>query len=187
MGLTGAPAIEAIEAVQPVVSLATFVEERQPQRESGDMIVRAWQGGVTRAASPGNHSAIGVRSATVREIILVKRITITNNTGATQAFAIGRGPSQTAQSWGTAIYTDMRLGSGDLAASLFELHTATPAALPITYGRRLVAIATGLSVVFNVEYIVTYGSSETVWVVTENQNQAITWVSFEGVAYTAEP
>lgn len=184
LGLTGAPSIDVIEAIQPVAVIAGYTEGRQPQNESGDMLSRVWVGGASKSAVAGNYGFVAVRANHETTLLWIRRIIISNTSGAGATYVFGRGVNATAGAWGTAGYTDDRLPAGDIGVSVAEIHSGHQAGQPVGYGKRQVTLPTGTTERIDVDYILHYPAGNTLFVATEVANKELNWVGFEGIAFT---
>lgn len=188
LGLTGGPSIEAIEAVQPVAIIAGYPEGRQPQSESGDMIVRRFQGGMYKAPVALNNGSVSIRVTDPNTVLWIQRIFLTNTAGAAMTFLYGRGPNVAAGAWGTLVYLDWRLPGVDLGTSLAELHSSHQVGIPIPYGRVSIAVPIMETVIVPVDITIFSGAStgvyESLHVTAEAISTGLGWVAFEGIAFS---
>ena len=118
LGLTGGPSVEAIEAIQPVAIIAGYQESRQPQLESGDMIVRKFHARATQGATAVEYSKIGIRCGDQDSILWITDVFVHNpNPAAPYVVRVGITPNMTFLAYGTACFDDLRLPVVDIGSS----------------------------------------------------------------------
>lgn len=188
LGLTGGPAIGVVEAVQPVSIISGWTEQRQPQLESGDMLVRTFVAEMSLAAVALKFAAIGIRvGAGTRALIWVRKVLICEPTAAA-VFQVTNGRIATTLSHasnGTASYTDTRFPFNNLLEAPVSIGGLTDAGpFGTQQGFRWVNGRAAETVVLDVDHVLTdlgAGSGELV-VINGTLNQGLR-VSFEGIVF----
>jgi hypothetical protein len=183
LGLTGGPGIEAIEAIQPVVVIAGYPQDRQPQMESGDMIVREFTAEGEQAAVAGAYSQIQIRTLDPGSLVWIREITIANQS-TSFLLKIARSTNITALTYGTANWTDFRMPYNSIAGP-FEIANGATAVPSTVYGAQQITVPGTASVVFPVNFILQAGTLEGLEVRRGGVNAALI-ASFKGIVFTRE-
>ena len=184
LGLRGAPSVDGIESVQPVVQIAGFPIDRQPQLESGDMIPRNFMASAICPAVAARYSCVQIR-APVGSVLWVRQIIIGSAQTNTGTF-VGRTGPLTFGAFGDAHYNDARLPWMDLGFTELEVGYENAVALPGFFGSAYHWGSTTLQ--FNIDYILAYNAAALtgLTVARETVNLAL-HATFIGTTFPAQP
>lgn len=150
LGGRGAPIIEGIEAVQPVISLGSIAD--YPAAFSGEALRRPFVASASPPAVAGQGSWVQIVPA-ANTLLEVREIILNNTSAGSQNFIVGRAPVQVATGDGEAHYADMRLPAIELAPSLVAIQFGADAAILANTGSRQWTVPTLQAVRFEVEYM----------------------------------
>lgn len=190
LGLRGGPAIVAEEAVMPVAVIAGYPQDRQPQLESGDMLVRRFSGLFSQAPVADQFATVGLRVAAADTLLWLTKIYLTGNALASSLMYFGRTGPQVAATFGALGWHDMRLSGGNLDG-LITLFALSAAATAVGFNARLpVWVRVAETVVVDVDFVLVDDPQQGLTnnincVIVQNQSVGQSCLAgFEGIAFT---
>jgi hypothetical protein len=183
--LKGYAPIIGVESVQPVAVIAGFPQQRQPQLEKGDMLVRRFVASMIAPAVVAEYNQIQIR-ATVGTVLHITRVMIAFAGAAGSAF-IGRTANLTSLGAGNAHFVDSDLQFTDIGFTVCDLIRASAAANPTFYGRYTPFTVANAHILMDVDYVLRYvpGNLTGLTVANTGTNGTL-YASFEGVAFVDE-
>jgi hypothetical protein len=189
MGLTGAPAVEAIEAVQPVAIIAGGIDGRLPATETGDMIPRDFIARHTQAAIAGEYSRIAIRPDT-GALLWIKSVWLQNgDAAASTIFRVGIATNPSIVAYGGAGWVDTRMPSlvgAGITPTPVSIGRVGGAALPTHTG--YIDVPMGARTIYQLrqDWILVLPGLQSLVVTNMTANMECS-VAFSGTCYTWPP
>ena len=188
LGLAGAPAVDAIEAVQPTALVSAARHPEQPQLEAGLGLVRSWSASITQAAVALEFGRASIRTTAASNLLWCTRIIITNDSVGNINYVYGRAANADYlhSAFGSAVFHDMRLSGGDIGgAELVEIGTDTDNVDPVTNmnGPIRLRLRPSETLIIPVDFVLISGTAECLGVGCRVLEEILT-VTFEGIAFS---